>query len=159
LRRFSQELGKDMHGIAAEALESLGSYSWPGNVRELQSVLKKAMLHATGPVLLAEFLPDPVRKGAASSATDAPPADSCDFPDLARYIQDRIHAGTTDLHAEMQAVMDRVLLLSVLAFTSNNLTQAARMLGISRATLRSRLSALGVTMERSTSIEEESPGD
>jgi transcriptional regulator with GAF, ATPase, and Fis domain len=159
LRRFSQELGKGLRSIAPEALELLGSYAWPGNVRELQSVLKKAILHATGPILLAEFLPDPVRKSVAFSAPDPPPALRADFPDLARYIQDRLHAGTTDLHAEMQAVTDRVLLLSVLAFTSNNLTQAARLLGISRATLRSRLATLGITMERSTSLEEEAPGN
>ena len=59
----------------------------------------------------------------------------------------------------MHAVMDRVLLLNVLAFTSNNLTQAARILGISRVTLRSKLASLGIAVERSTSLEEEAPGD
>jgi len=155
LRRFARELGKQTCSIAPEAMELLGSYSWPGNVRQLQSVLKKAILHATGPVLLAEFLPEPVNKVAASSSSDTFAAEKSDFPDLARYIKDRLHAGTTDLDAEMQAVTDRLLLVSVLAHAGNNLTQAARILGISRATLRSRLAALGISLERSTSLEED----
>jgi DNA-binding NtrC family response regulator len=38
-------------------MERLLSYSWPGNIRELQSVLKQALLQATGSVLLPAFLP------------------------------------------------------------------------------------------------------
>jgi len=159
LRQFSRELGKDIRSIAPQALELLAPYSWPGNVRELQSVLKKAMLHATGPVLLPEFLPEPVRKEGVASAPEAPSADRTRFPDLASYVQERLHAGTTDLRAELQAVTDRVLLLSVLSHTGNNLTQAAHILGISRATLRSRLVALGIIVERSISLEEESPDE
>src|SRR4051795_5958739 len=58
LRRFSRELGREVSEIAPEALERLRSSSWPGNVRELQSVLKQALLQASGSVLLPAFLPD-----------------------------------------------------------------------------------------------------
>ena len=109
--------------------------------------------------MLAEFLPEPVRREGPASAPEAPSADRTRFSDLASYIQERLHAGTTDLRAELQAVTDRVLLLSVLSHTDNNLTQAARVLGISRATLRSRLVSLGIIVERSTSLEEESPDE
>jgi two-component system nitrogen regulation response regulator GlnG len=159
LCRFGHELRKDIRSIAPEALELLASYSWPGNVRELQSVLKKAILHASGPVLAAEFLPEPVREDAARLPPDIPSGARTEFFYLDRYIQERLRAGTADLHAEMHAVMDRVLLLNVLAFTSNNLTQAARILGISRVTLRSKLASLGIVVERSTALEEEAPGD
>ena len=159
LRRFCQELGKDIRSIAPAAVELLTSYSWPGNVRELQSVLKKAILHASGSVLLAEFLPEPVREDTIPLPPDTPSGGRTEFLYLDRYIQERLRAGPTDLHAEMHAVMDRVLLLNVLAFTGNNLTQAARILGISRVTLRSKLAVLGIVVERSTALEEETPGD
>src|SRR5215472_15614881 len=58
LRRFSRELGREVHEIASEALERLCSFAWPGNIRELQSVLKRALLRAHGPVLLPDFLPE-----------------------------------------------------------------------------------------------------
>ena len=48
LRRFSRELGREVHEVAPEALERLRRYSWPGNIRELQSVLKQALLQARG---------------------------------------------------------------------------------------------------------------
>src|SRR5213079_2932314 len=59
LRRFSRELGREVREAAPEALERLRGYPWPGNVRELQSVLKQALLQASGPVLLPAFLPEP----------------------------------------------------------------------------------------------------
>ena len=57
LRRFNRELGREVREVAPEALERLRSYSWPGNIRELQSVLKQALLQASGTVLLPAFLP------------------------------------------------------------------------------------------------------
>src|SRR5262249_19643748 len=58
LRRFSRELGREVQDVSPEALERLGGYSWPGNIRELQSVLKQALLQASGTVLLPAFLPE-----------------------------------------------------------------------------------------------------
>src|SRR5256885_13606194 len=58
LRRFSRELGREIRDIAPEALERLRTYPWPGNIRELQSVLKQALLQASGTILLLGFLPD-----------------------------------------------------------------------------------------------------
>jgi two-component system nitrogen regulation response regulator GlnG len=56
VRRFSRELGQEVQEVAPEALARLRGYSWPGTVRELQSVLKRALPRAHGPVLLPDFL-------------------------------------------------------------------------------------------------------
>src|SRR5262249_37381461 len=58
VRRFSSELGREVREIAPETLARLCSYAWPGNIRELQSVLKQALLRASGPLLLPAFLPE-----------------------------------------------------------------------------------------------------
>src|SRR5207253_1379377 len=73
LRRFSRELGREVRELAPEALERLRDYAWPGNIRELQSVLKQALLQASGSVLLPAFLPDTFDGGATDDASDAPP--------------------------------------------------------------------------------------
>ncbi len=143
LRRFSRELGKEVQRIAPEALELLRRYPWPGNLRELQSVLKQALLQATGPVLLPEFLPSLVRGEAKQ-----PAALSLTVADLEQFIQERLHAGSNDLYAEWQALTDRQLLTHVLRHTRNNLSQAARILGINRSTLRSKLAGLGIAVEK-----------
>jgi two-component system nitrogen regulation response regulator GlnG len=63
-------------------------------------------------------------------------------------VQDRLRAGTSDLYAEWQALTDRHLLTTVLKHTNGNQTQAARLLGITRTTLRTKLAALGLGPER-----------
>ena len=61
LSRFRKELGKDIHGFSPDVLETMLNYSWPGNIRQLQSVLKQAIVQATGPVLISDFLPCELR--------------------------------------------------------------------------------------------------
>ena len=58
VRRFNRELSREVREVTPEAMERLCSYPWPGNIRELQSVLKQALLRATGPVLVPAFLPE-----------------------------------------------------------------------------------------------------
>src|SRR5262249_13383498 len=74
LKRFSRDLGKEISRATPETVALLQRYSWPGNVRELQSVLKQALLHATGPVLVPEFLPASVRNEQKAAEAPAPPA-------------------------------------------------------------------------------------
>ncbi len=155
LKRFSHEMGKTIHSIADKARELLRSYAWPGNVRELQSVLKKAILQTTGPVLLADFLPEPVRSIDGQPTAAPVPRAEGNYPDLVEFIQKRILEGSNSLYGELQELTDRILFLQVLKKTDNNLTQAAEILGISRATLRNRLGSLGIAIERSTSVDDD----
>jgi two-component system nitrogen regulation response regulator GlnG len=67
--------------------------------------------------------------------------------DLDRIIEDRLQAGTQHLYAEWQALTERRLLAQVLRHAGGNLSLAAKILGIHRATLRSKLAAHGVTGE------------
>src|SRR6476646_11449100 len=94
LRRFNRELGREVREVTPEGLERLRGYSWPGNVRELQSVLKQALLKASGPVLLPAFLPEPL--GGADGT--APPAPGGVEPDEETFvIQQRIESDVRDL--------------------------------------------------------------
>ena len=53
LRKFAVEIGKEIGGLAIDALELLSSYAWPGNVRELENVIERAVVMAAGPAHLA----------------------------------------------------------------------------------------------------------
>jgi two-component system nitrogen regulation response regulator GlnG len=153
LKRLGPELGKEVHEVAPETLDVLRQYAWPGNVRELQSLLKQALLHAMGPVLLPNFLPALLR---APKDTPAPAPDM-PFPDWERFINARLHAGSTELHAEALAVLERQLLTRVLRHTGGNQLQAAWILGITRNSLRHKLRALGITIERSVCAPDDQP--
>src|SRR5262249_39807759 len=90
-RRFNRELGKEVDGITPEALELLQRYPWLGNVRELQSVLKQAMIQATGPVLVPDCLPPAIR-GEAPEPTSTMPIGAPDLEAaLSRFVEDRLH--------------------------------------------------------------------
>ena len=145
VRRFGRELGRDVRDIAPETLERLRASPWPGNVRELQSVIKQALLNASGTVLLPAFLPE------LATAADEPVAAATARPsvDLEGFIRQHIAPGTTDLYGETHRFVDRLLLSMALEYTNGNQRDAARMLGISRQTMRTRLRTLGLQVTHS----------
>ncbi len=151
LRRFRRELGKETRAIDPQALEMLRHYPWPGNVRELQSVLKQAILRATGPALLAEFFPASMRsqrKGPTSTTPAEPSPPLAPSADWDRFVADRLNEGSTDLYAEWQALTGSYLFTQVLRHTGGNLSQAAKILGVHPMTLRTKVRALGISVER-----------
>jgi two-component system nitrogen regulation response regulator GlnG len=137
-------LGKAVYQVAPEARELLRRYPWPGNLRELQSVLKWALLRAQGPVLLPDFLPDPVRAGAPPGEAAPPSA-----VDWEAFLEERLRSGSQDLYAEALALLERLLLTRVLRHTGGNQVQAAKILGITRGSLRTKIRTLGIQIERS----------
>jgi two-component system nitrogen regulation response regulator GlnG len=151
IRRFANELGKPLTGIAPEAMDQLMSYRWPGNVRELQSVIKHALLEATGPVIVPAFLPDFLRATSTSSRSTEPNTLRQEF---AKLTSERLQAGSYDIHRELVSLAERQIFAEVLEYTDGNLTQAAKRLGITRTTLRARLEALGMSVERSATLEQ-----
>jgi two-component system nitrogen regulation response regulator GlnG len=150
LKRFRRELHSDVEEISAEAFSLLEGYSWPGNVRELQGALKQAMVQATGPVLLPHFLPPSVRLGGMPSPTvvqKTPGSSTPAMDELDGLIQRHFDAGSKSLHAECLAWLEERLFRKVLSLTAHNLSEAARRLGIHRATLRSKLQSLRLANE------------
>jgi DNA-binding NtrC family response regulator len=157
IARFNGELGREVREIAPEALERLRAHSWPGNVRELQSVLKQALLRARGPVLLSSFLPEvavPSRPSSTPPVTAT--AESVDFE---RLIDERLSPEATNLYETVHFELDRLLLQRVLRYTKGNQRQAARLLGISRQTIRAKLRAAGLSVTHEvTPDDDDAPG-
>ena len=143
-RRFGRELGKPEVGVSPEAAAALRAYPWPGNVRELQSVLKQSILQTSGSVLLPDFLPAHVRKPAP-----APGGDGAGAFDWDGFVAGRIAAGSETLYAEGLERMEREVLVRVLKHTAGNQLQAARILGITRGSLRNKIRTLGISIARS----------
>jgi len=139
---YARQLGKDVQGIAPDALKLLIEYPWPGNVRELQSAVRRALLQTTGPVLVAESLPEEIRTGITPGAASAsgPPARGV----LESLVEERLRSGTTDLYAEALAAMEKCVVTRVLKTTGGNQSQAAKILGITRGSLRNKIHALNI---------------
>ncbi len=151
LRRFNRELGREVSEVPHAVFEQLRNHTWPGNIRELQSVLKQALLHASGSVLLSSFLPESFTDLGGQS--DSPP--STDNPQLEQFIRQRLRPDVAELYAETHAVVDRLLLPLVLQYTGGNQHRAAKLLGIARQTLRQKLRELGLYVTHSVDVAED----
>jgi two-component system nitrogen regulation response regulator GlnG len=143
LSRFSRELGREVREITPEAMQLLRRYHWPGNIRELQGVLKQALLQATGTVLIPAFLPDSLCTLRDPDVVEK--VETGDNYSFTAFILRRLQEGSTALSAEAHQNLDRLLLRLALRHTGGNQAQAARMLGISRQTLRSKARELGLS--------------
>jgi DNA-binding NtrC family response regulator len=151
LRRSSRELGREVREVAPEVMDRLRAWPWPGNIRELQSVLKQALLQASGPILLPAFLPELSGGPGEFSAPSSVGASG----GLDAFIQQRLGPDVRDLYAETHAHVDRLLLTRVLEFTQGNQHQAAQLLGIARQTLRLKLRDLGLHVTHAVESDED----
>jgi two-component system nitrogen regulation response regulator GlnG len=151
LGKYNRDLGKHVDTVAPETLDLMACYPWPGNVRELQNVVKQSLLNARGSVLTPDALPPlstatgPVRPAESERTLAA---------DLAAFVEKRLQAGSQSLHAEAIEFVDRFLLRRILNETEGNQSHAARILGITRGSLRNKLQTLGISIEQVVSVTE-----
>jgi formate hydrogenlyase transcriptional activator len=120
---FARRIGKPVERIGAQAVARLTSYDWPGNVRELANVLERAIILCDGPDILEEHL--------GTLTRELPGADKDQFVTLEE--------------------MERQHILRALAQTGGVLAGpqgAARLLGLSRSTVWSRMRKLGIQPPR-----------
>jgi two-component system nitrogen regulation response regulator GlnG len=152
VRRFNDELKRSVDTVAPEFLEALRRHPWPGNVRELQSVLKQALLNATGSVLVPDFLP-PMDQAEVPVSVDA----GASGQRLEDFIDEQLRLGATTLHEDTLRRVERLLLTRVLQHTGGNQLQAAKILGITRGSVRTKIRELGISIGRTVESGEDEP--
>ena len=159
--QVSEEIGKKITRVEPAAVEILKNYSWPGNIRELQSVIRQAIVQSSGSVLLADFLPDVVHKGeptdlspvagprdnvnefeSARTSADKPTAQKTETVD--QLIKRHCTISTPTLYDNVMEEIERKLILAVLEESGGNQTEAAKRLGITRTTVRSKVNKLRI---------------
>lgn len=155
LKRFNRELDKSVVHVSPEAMNLLNTYSWPGNLRELQSVLKHAVIVANSSILLPEFLPETVRGLTPHSqlAPAAKPDAASALDDALRdFVHEQLCAGNNLLYEDAVKKLDRILLPEALKKLDGNVSRTAVLLGMSRSTLRGKLTELGLSLDRSIRV-------
>jgi len=131
LARSSQESGKRIGRIEPDALDALVRFNWPGNVRQLQNEIERAVaLAANGQSIARSHLWAAV----AGSVEKISAADSAG----ASTSMDEL-AGQSQPLAKATADFQARYIANVLARTGGKVTQAARLLGISRVALHKRI--------------------
>ena len=129
LREIGETVGRPAIGIEREARRELLAYPWPGNVRELRNAIERAVILADGGLIRSEHLPvNAIRKPAS-------PADAISAP---------LPVGGVNLDD-----LERSLVVKALAQARHNKTRAAKLLGLTRAQLYSRIEKYGLAEKES----------
>jgi two-component system, NtrC family, response regulator AtoC len=123
--------------FSAEARDTLVAYAWPGNIRELENVIERCVLLSDGDLIEPANLPLEVRS--ATVEPGATPAAAA--PDEG---DDGAPGGLKEQVREATAKLEKELIVKALAQTGNNVTQAARLLKISRKSLQIKMKELGL---------------
>ena len=142
LKRIAAQKLKPQLQLSTESVEVLEAYPWPGNVRELENTMQRAAVLATSDVLLPKDLPlgqtsvlTNVRTAAATAPTTAPAG----LDEAAALL---FAAAAAQPGLELLPWLEQEFTRRAMESTGNNQVRAAKLLGITRATLRKRLEHL-----------------
>jgi two-component system response regulator HydG len=124
LAGFAEKTGKPVRGFTERALSALERYSWPGNVRELENAVERAVVLASEPVIDVQDLPPEVR-GVGTSFD-----------------------GAFQVNTVKLAEVEEIVIRRVLTKNGWNIKRSAEMLGITRATLYSKIRKFGLVAAR-----------
>ena len=135
LRRISRDLGQEPRELDPAVLELFDRYPWPGNVRELEAAIHRALVLSPRDVLTREDFAwiAAAGDGSAGAETDAPSARS----------QEREPLEDGGYQRALEAY-DRRLLVAALESSDGKIRETARLLGIARNTLKSKMKKYGL---------------
>ncbi|HKE85710.1 MAG TPA: sigma 54-interacting transcriptional regulator [Vicinamibacterales bacterium] len=124
LAEIGETVGRPAAGIARDAKDQLLAYAWPGNVRELRNAIERAVILADGGLIRGEHLPVTVPRAVprGDDVSGAP-----------------LPAGGVNLES-----IERSLVVQALKQARHNKTRAAKLLGLTRAQLYSRIEKYGL---------------
>lgn len=122
IHRYNHEYKRMINGITAEAQDRMKLYSWPGNVRELKNMIERIAILENIIWIESSHLPPEIRFG----SDDETP--HCTIPDR----------GVNLDH------MEKNFIIEALKKTNGNQSRAAKLLGITRHTLRYRMEKFGL---------------
>ena len=146
ISRSSRELSRSITTVPEEIFEELSRYDWPGNVREMENVIKRAVVVTTGDILLPESIS--FGPGAEPEPPAAKPVEKIPLAQLiepafvhlvAEHEQDRAR--------QVMPALEKVMVAKALEYCGGNQVRAAKLLGMSRQTLRNRIAKWGLSTE------------
>jgi DNA-binding NtrC family response regulator len=124
LKKFSNEIGKQISVITERAKQALLRHAWTGNIRELQNIIERGVILCSGKYLDLQHVPSLTE----TASRDAVSETDFSLPDQGINIYN----------------LEKSLIIQALKKSSNNKNLASRLLGMSRATLKYRMKKYGI---------------
>ena len=134
--RFAEEYGSPVRFVSDGAIRKLQSYNWPGNVRQLENCLRRAVLMCRGDVLAVEHIQFEGEPESAEAGGNGRPVLQQRVDELVAEILGSLGKRA---HASVIDMVEQSLVARALDRCNQNQVHTARLLGISRNTLRNRI--------------------
>ena len=125
-----EDIDREVQGISADALERLKNYDWPGNVRELKNVIERAVNLSTTGIVELKDLPK-ILNGKDNN------------PNISNNIIDDIIIADDGTVFSMEEIENKAI-TAALRINNGNITQASKMLNVSRNTLYNKIAKYGI---------------
>jgi len=132
IQKFNREMGKNVKGAAPALLAEFQNYRWPGNIRELQGIVQSGMVVCQKDVLTSEDCGWPPKAEPRSGDRDIERL-------LSEAASILLENSGTNVYKESVDSFERLLVKRALELSKQNQVSAAKLLGISRNTLRSKI--------------------
>ncbi len=116
LKRFSEEHGKNIKGFTDDAVQLIETYGWPGNIRQLENKIKRAVIMADKPNISAEDL------------------------EIEQTTEKLIPLNLK----KVREIAETTAIKRALTYTDNNISNAAKLLGVTRPTLYALFTKYGI---------------
>ena len=150
MSRYAAELGIDTPGILKEAKETFRNYGWPGNVRELANTIHKTLIFNRG----APIQPEDIAQAISVKDLGQRMASQTEDQPIRNWASEVLSARSQK--NTFDSSMDRIagiLIREALNLTGGNRSQAAKLLGLSRPTLHSKIEKYRLKLE--TTVKED----
>ena len=146
LKKLAREHQRPPKSIAAIVIKSLEKYHWPGNVRELENAIRRAhVLAKSDAILLGDLPPEIAGNGIAMPVPGV--GGEAAATDAAAMARQLFQWARRDPKLKIIPAVERELVIQALKETNDNQVHAAKLLGITRATLRKRIEKFGIQRE------------
>ena len=136
--------------LSEEGLKLMEEYPWPGNVRELENTIQRTCVLATSDVLLPKDIPLGVATQQEPGEVEQLPVPvyaNSGRPTLEVAVETLLDAASNDHGLQLLPWLEREFTLFAMKRTKGNQVKAAKLLGVTRATLRKRIERYGITKE------------
>ena len=149
LKTISSAEGRKPKSILEDAQERLMQHDWPGNVRELENVIRRTIVMAKGEAIRADDLPTDIRSVGRDPAGTSQVLGQAEPPlaatiDLGTISAKLFHWAKERPDIAVLPAVERELIAHALRETNGNQVRAAKLLGITRATLRKRIEKFSI---------------
>ncbi len=138
VNRYSHTAPREIRGITKAFMKKLMSYDWPGNIRELENTIRSAIAlsktHYLTTFELKELHPQGGKKKGLAFSEHLSSA-------IIPFLREAVDQNQKGIYENIIREVDKAVLDYVLSHTRENQSEAARIIGINRLTLRKKLNA------------------